>query len=282
MEFVSDTESKHSPYLDLTLDQFQLIGRSVAGIETVLAIPQWGLCFDVGRSPDFAFAQRHLALTHWHLDHAGGLAVYLGLRHLNSLPELKIILPREKVEETRDFLKQLRSLSDSELRYEVVAADGAVPLKNNLQLKGIPTFHCVPSSGYLVESVKHHLKPEFDGKATEEIVTAKSAGQEVNESVVEALLAFSGDSTGEFLETDAVKAKYLVMECSFFGDSSNYDKIHAYGHTHIIDWQNHADRIESERIIMIHTSLRYSKKDIETSCKKSLPKDLLDRLIVLR
>ncbi len=96
------------------------------------------------------------------------------------------------------------------------------------------------------------------------------------------LLGYSGDTKGEFFATPASTAQYLMMECSFFGDLSEYDKVRHYGHTHILDWKNFADQIQSQHVIMIHTSQRYSKKEIEITCQKNLPKHLLDRLIILR
>lgn len=282
MHFASDYKSNYDPYLTLPLDQFQIIGRCVSGVESILAIPQFNLCLDAGRAPDFAFSQDYLALTHWHLDHAGGLAFYLGLRHLNSLGVLKIIMPEEKIEEAGEYLSILKTLSESELKYEIVAAKGTIKLKNRIALKAIPVFHPIASCGYMIEMKKHHLKDEFRGKPEQAIIEAKKAGVQVDQEVIEATLTFSGDTKAEFFETEAIRAKYLIMECSFFGDGSNYEKIRAYGHTHIIDWQRYADRIECEKVIMIHTSQRYSKKDIEVSCRRYLPKELIERLIVFR
>lgn len=282
MHFASETESKHDPYLEVTLDQFQLIGRSIAGIETVMTIPQWNVCIDAGRAPDFAFSQDHLALTHWHLDHAGGVAFYLGLRHLNSLPALQVITPPEKIDDVITYLRDLKKVSDSELMYNVVAADKTIRLKRHVTMRALSSFHSSPSCGYLIEEQKHHLKPEFQGRSTEEIIRAKQSGVSIEEEEIVPMLAVSGDTKREFFETEAVRAKYLMMECSFFGDDTNYEKIRAYGHTHIKDWKKYAERIESHCVIMTHTSQRYSKKDIEVSCRKSLPKELLDRLIVFR
>ncbi len=42
-------------YLELSFDQFKLIGRSVAGVETVFSIPQFNVTFDTGRAPHFAY-----------------------------------------------------------------------------------------------------------------------------------------------------------------------------------------------------------------------------------
>ncbi len=45
----------------------------------------------------------YLIITHVHLDHAGGLAYYLGLRRLNKLAPLNIIVPADKLEKTKNY-----------------------------------------------------------------------------------------------------------------------------------------------------------------------------------
>ncbi len=282
MEFVSDADTEKQDYLTLDLGQFQIMGRSIAGVETVLAIPQWNLCFDTGRTPSFAFPRGVLALSHWHLDHAGGLPAYLGLRHLNSLDELTILMPPEKLEEAKEFLELLRQISESELRYNLGDAVQAVPLKSGLSIESLPSFHCTPSQGYLVRKSHKWLKDQYVGKSSEEIVAAKQAGESVDTIVQEPMLAFSGDSKAEFLGTEARKAQILIMECSFFGDTSTLEKVHEFGHAHIVDWVPYLEGIESEKIIMIHTSQRFSKSEIEASCREHLSASILDRLVVFR
>jgi ribonuclease Z len=191
-------------------------------------------------------------------------------------------MPEEKIDDAVEYLSLLKKLSESELKYEIIAAKGTIQIKRNVFLEAISTFHATASCGYGISLKKHHLKDEFKGKSEQTIIEAKRAGITVDQEVVEKLVTFSGDTKGEFFETEAMKAKVLIMECSFFGDTSNYEKIRAYGHTHIKDWQTHADRIENEKVIMIHTSQRYSKRDIEASCRKNLPKDLIERIIVFR
>lgn len=283
MRFAEKYKHAHDdPYVEVGFDQFKIMGRSIAGVETVLTIPQWNLSFDTGRAPDFAYPQDYLALSHWHLDHAGGLPIYVGLRHLNGLSPVHLIVPEEKLEVTDEVLKNLKKASGTQFEYELLSAKKPIHLKNKLTIKTIPSFHAVPSTGYLIEQTKHQLKPEFKNKPEKEIIQAKEKGIEVDQVVTEALLAFSGDTKWEFLETGAARAKYLLMECSFFGDQSDYEKIRNYGHTHIVDWKEHAELIQSECVIMIHTSQRYRKKEIEEACQKNLPKDLVDRLIVFR
>ena len=282
MQFASEHSKEADPYLTLDCGQFQIIGKSVAGVETVFAISQWNLTLDAGRAPLFSIHNDYLALTHWHLDHAGGLAHFLSLRCLNDLPPLHIIVPPEKLEATNDFLNLLKKTSDSELSYLTHPASEKINLQRELTLEGIPNFHCTPSTGYQVTQTRQKLLPKFQNCSEQEIITAKKSGEAITHAITTPLLAFSGDSKGEFLTTPAVKSQYLLMECSFFDEEINDQKIKDYGHTHIQDWKKHADKIESPVVIMTHTSQRYSRKEIEVACQQHLPKSLLDRLIVFR
>ena len=52
----------------------EIIGYSVAGEETVVAMPQLDVCFDIGRAPGQVISINHVLLTHGHMDHAAGIA----------------------------------------------------------------------------------------------------------------------------------------------------------------------------------------------------------------
>lgn len=269
-------------YRTLKLSGFEIIGRSIAGVETVLSIPQWHVSFDTGRAPAFAFARDVLALTHCHLDHAGGLPGYLGLRALQGMQPLKIVVPPQKVQAVSDYLKALEVLSETRIVYEILVADKPIELCRGLTLRAVPSFHCVASQGYVVEEEKKQLRPEFKGKTQAEIVAAKAAGIQINDYVCEVRLAVSGDTRGEFLATQAAGAEVLVMECSFFDDGESYEAIRRFGHTHILDWRRHADKVTAKTVVMIHTSLRFEPAEIVAACQKHLPESILKRLIIFR
>lgn len=269
-------------YLEITFDDFTLKGKGIAGVETVYTLPQFNLTLDTGRAPQFAVHQPYLALTHFHMDHAGGLAFFIGLRCLNDLPPLKILVPPGKVEAALEYLASLKKISESNLQYEVISNQEPIQIKNNLRLEALPAYHCTEANGYLVHRCKSKLKQKYQGLDSHQIIQLKQKGEVVEEEVWEKLFAFSGDTRAEFFQTDAAKAKVLLMECSFFSEDGDYEKIRKYGHTHINDWVEWADRIQSETVIMTHTSQRYSELEIEAACKKKLPRDLWERLVLFR
>ncbi len=61
----------------IQIDDLDVIGYSVAGEETVIAVPQLDVCFDMGKAPDQVIPINHILLTHGHMDHSAGFAYYL-------------------------------------------------------------------------------------------------------------------------------------------------------------------------------------------------------------
>ena len=64
----------------LSLYENEIIGYSVAGEETVVGMPQLGVCFDIGKAPEQVIPIDNILLTHGHIDHAAGIAYYLSHR----------------------------------------------------------------------------------------------------------------------------------------------------------------------------------------------------------
>ena len=48
----------------IQIDDLEILGYSVAGEETVIALPQLDVCFDIGKAPDQLISVNHPAGTH--------------------------------------------------------------------------------------------------------------------------------------------------------------------------------------------------------------------------
>ena len=78
----------------IEIDDLELIGYSVAGEESVVAIPQLDVCFDIGKAPDQVISINNVLLTHGHMDHAAGIAYYLSHRNFCGMSPGTIVAPK--------------------------------------------------------------------------------------------------------------------------------------------------------------------------------------------
>ena len=77
----------------IKIEKLEIIGYSVAAEETVVAIPQLDVCFDIGKAPEQIISINNVLLTHGHMDHAAGIAYYLSNRNFIGQSPGRIYAP---------------------------------------------------------------------------------------------------------------------------------------------------------------------------------------------
>ena len=76
----------------MNIDNLDIIGYSVAAEETVVAMPQLDVCFDIGKAPDQVIPINNVLITHGHIDHAAGIAYYLSHRNFCQMKPGTILI----------------------------------------------------------------------------------------------------------------------------------------------------------------------------------------------
>jgi ribonuclease Z len=76
----------------------------------------------------------------------------------------------------------------------------------------------------------------------------------------------------------AYEAKILITEMSFIRAKHRRDKIHKYGHMHLDDFIERADRFKNELIICGHFSTRYHADEVRRIVDAKLPENLRKRV----
>jgi ribonuclease Z len=182
------------------------------------------------------------------------------------------------------FIEALRALDDSDLRHHAIGMHpgGARYAMNKLfEIAAFKTTHPVPSQGYLVYGTKNKLKAEFAGMRGGEIKRLRESGVEVTDKIEVPQVAFTGDTTGDWVDdpvnADALRAKLLIMECTFIDDSVSREDAVRFGHTHIDDIVARAEKFENEAILLIHFSARYRAQEIRDALKARLPEKLYNK-----
>ncbi|WCJ35976.1 tRNase Z TRZ1 [Euphorbia peplus] len=270
----------------LTIEGYPVEGLSIGGHETCIIFPSLNLSFDIGRCPQRAISQDFLFISHAHMDHIGGLPMYVATRGLYRMKPPTIILPTSIKETVEQLFEVHRKLDGSELNHNLVGLDVGEEfyMRKDLKVKAFRTYHTIQSQGYVVYSVKQKLKKEFLGLPATEIKNLKASGVEITNTITTPEVAFTGDTMSDFItdenNVDALRARILVMESTFLDDTVEVEHARDYGHSHLYEIVSHADKFENKAILLIHFSARYTVEEIEEAVSR-LPPTLAGRVFAL-
>jgi len=142
------------------------------------------------------------------------------------------------------------------------------------------TRHTVPSVGYVVWDRRFKLKADLRGLPEDHIRDRRLAGEEVTEEVRVPLVCYCGDTAPDGLDgyPPVYEAQVLITELTFFRPEHRKEKIHKFGHTHLDDLIERAEKFKNELIIVTHFSTRYHEREIERTIQSRLPDSLRDRV----
>ncbi|KAB2633487.1 nuclear ribonuclease Z [Pyrus ussuriensis x Pyrus communis] len=270
----------------LTIEGYPIEGLSIGGHETCIIFPSLNLSFDIGRCPQRAISKDFLFISHAHMDHIGGLPMYVATRGLYSMKPPTIIVPKCIKELVEQLFEVHRKMDQSELKHNLIGLDVGeeFSMRRDLIVKAFRTYHGIPSQGYVVYSVKQKLKQEYLGLSGNEIKNLKSSGVEITNTFTEPQVAFTGDTMSDFItdssNIDVLKAKILVVESTFIDDSVKVEHARDYGHIHLSEIISHAEKFENKAILLIHFSARYTVQEIEQAVS-ALPAPLAGRVFAL-
>ncbi|PWA55897.1 tRNAse Z1 [Artemisia annua] len=270
----------------LLIEGYPIEGLSIAGHETCVILPSLNLAFDIGKCPQRAISQQFLFISHGHMDHIGGLPMYVATRGLYRMSPPTIIVPKVIMESVEKIFEAHRAMDQSELNHTLIGLDVGEEfyLRKDLKVKAFKTYHVIPSQGYVVYSVKQKLKPEYVGLKGDEIKKLKFSGVEITNTTTSPEVAFTGDTTSDFIvdddNTDVLKAKILIMESTYVEDTMTVENARDYGHTHLSEIISHANRFENKAILLIHFSARY-QLDVITEAISALTPPLAGRVFAL-
>jgi len=252
----------------------QFVGYTLAGITTSVVFKNAHLAFDVGQGLPFQMSARRILLTHGHLDHAAGVPYVIAQRNMQSQYQNDVYTPPGLAEPLERIIKLWQEIDQHEYRYALhPAAPGAlVEIDKQFCFKPFRTVHRVESQGYLIYQKKKRLRAELREAGPEAILAARRAGAEVNESYLEPVVAFTGDTQAEFIDgdPDVALAKVLFVECTFFGSQKTVEHARTWGHLHFDELRTLLSRLKNERIVLIHASVRYSSSFIEQILTEAL------------
>ena len=247
---------------DWSYDDLNFKGYSIAGQTTSLVFQNAKICFDIGPGLPFHMGAQLYCLTHLHADHGAGINFLLSQRSLFSLPQARIMLPSEHVDAVESILKKWMEIEGFNYNYQLIPSVHGQYFDFTPQytVKSFKTTHRVTSYGYLVYEKKKKLKKEFQNLERNELIELRDQGVEINEYILNPLVAFTGDTQIEFLKSDpdVLKAKILFVECTYLDEKRSIEQAREWGHIHLDELIDNIDELKNEHISLIHLSARYS------------------------
>jgi ribonuclease Z len=268
----------------IKIDEMDIIGYSVAGEETVVAIPQLDVCFDVGKAPDQIIPINNVLLTHGHMDHAAGLAYYLSQRNFCGISAGTILAPDNLLPPMRQIIDAWSKLDGNKIPAKLVGVKPGdeYKIKPNLVARAFPTKHSKGSVGFTVIEKRKKLKPEYKGLTGPQIVELKKQGIEIDYPLEFPIVTYLGDTQYvDFSQLDyIVESKILIAECTFY-EGEHTTRAKAGKHMHVDELATLLKDLNNEHIIITHTTQRTPMHEIRKILKDALPKDKYDRIVLL-
>jgi ribonuclease Z len=257
-------------------------GYSRAAVQTYWRIPELKIGFDLGAQPwDFMGTPTWL-VSHTHLDHIAALPVYVARRRMMKMEPPTVYVPDEGLEDVRKLLLIMQKLDRGRQVCQLhgVQPGAEIELSRDHIVTAFRTTHTIPSLGFVVWERRKKLKDEYLGLEGNQIRDLRLSGVEVTREVRTPLVAYSGDTSPAGLDSypPVFQAKVLITELSFVRPNHRRDKIHKFGHIHLDDLIERADRFQNELVIVAHFSTRYHTQEVERTIDKKVPTKLRERM----
>lgn len=265
-------------------NDLQFVGLSLAGIRTSIAMPWLSLAFDVAQGFPYLFNINHFFITHGHLDHAAGIPYIISQKSMSAHKQPTFYMPESMIEPMKQIMSGWAQIEKYEYPYKFVAVTGneTFEINRNYFVRPFKTVHRVDSFGYTVFHTKTKLKPEMALLSQDDLRAVRESGQEITHQLETPLVSFTGDTQIEFLEAKPWirKSKILFLEATYLGADKTIQSARDWGHTHLDEIIPILPKLECEKIVLIHSSARYSMDEARNLLLEKIPAEFQDKVVL--
>ncbi|MFC1738170.1 MBL fold metallo-hydrolase [Planctomycetota bacterium] len=268
----------------IKIEELKIIGYSVAAEETVVAIPQLDVCFDVGKAPEQIISINNVLLTHGHMDHAAGIAYYLSHRIFCGQSPGTIYAPENLISPIKTIINAWGRLDGNKIPANLIGvkAGDEYSIKPNLFARVFPTKHSRGSVGYSVIEKRKKLKPEYTKLTGPQIVELKKQGVEIDYPLEIPIVTYLGDTHYvDFSQLNYIaESKILIAECTFY-EAEHGGRADAGKHMHINEFASLLETLQNEHIVITHTTQRTPMREIRRILRQAISEEKYSRVILL-
>ena len=265
---------------ELRAGPFTLRGMSLGGVYTSIHVPELDCVFDVGIALRSAAAVGTLFLSHGHADHVGALTTFLGIRALHgSKRPLRVIMPAEIVDDLQTALVAMTALQRWPLAIEAIGLrpGDAYPLRGDLIVRAVKTFHPVPSLGFTLCRRVDKLKRDFHDLPGPEIARRRAAGEDLFDRTERVELAYLTDTLISVIDhsPEVLAARTLILESTFLDDRKSREAARAGCHVHLDEIVERAAAFApTAALALMHVSQLYPPCEVGPILDVRLPPEL--------
>ncbi len=257
-------------------------GYSRAAVQTYWRVPELKVCFDLGAHPWDFMSTPNCFVSHTHLDHVAALPVYVARRRMMKMEPPTVYLPEYAIEDVRRLLMIMQRLDRGRQTCNLIGVTPGqeIELSREHVVTVFEATHTIPAVGYVIWERRNKLKEEYHGLPGDKIRDLRLSGVAVTREIRTPIVAYTGDTSPAGLDNypPAYEAKILITEMSFVRAKHRRDKIHKFGHMHLDDFVERADRFKNELIICGHFSTRYGTEEVLRVVERKLPDNLRNRV----
>ncbi|MBC7465011.1 MAG: MBL fold metallo-hydrolase [Bdellovibrio sp.] len=247
-------------------------------------MPTLSLAFDVAQGFPYLFNINHFFMTHGHLDHAAGIPYLISQKSMSAHKQPTFYMPHSMIEPMKQIMSGWAQIEKYEYPYQFVGVKetDTFEINRNYFVRPFKTVHRVDSFGYTLFHTKTKLKPAMALLSQNELREVRESGQEITQQLETPLVSFTGDTQIEFLDAAPwiKKSKILFLESTYLDQDKSIQSARDWGHTHLDEIIPRLDELECEKIVLIHSSARYSLEHALDLLIKKIPPQHQNKVIL--
>ena len=267
--------------VDKRIGGVRLVGHSLAGEETVVAVPELNVCFDVGRAPPEALPIDTLCLSHGHMDHAAGIAYYFSQRAFVGNSAGTVLLHHELVSPLKRILGGWAEMEGHPSPANIIGMGSGDEhtIRRGMTIRAFELNHGRGALGFVLIESRHKLKPELANHIGPQLVELKKKGVQIEYEIRIPLISYLGDTAvGRWLEIDEVARSHLILlECTFF-QQDHVHRARQGKHLHVVDLPEVMEKLKNRHVVLTHVTRRTSLAEAKRAVRATLHAADLDRI----